>query len=180
MTKPYVPQPSTIPHRVVEHLKRQPPGTTIASAPLADELGITPSAIVPCMASAVHHGAVKRDRRNGIIYWSLGDGVPAPAPEDDDPDMKSKIVLTPAATAKKLDDQQAQALRNELEKRQQRAPVALVASPQITLNLPDPEPVFGAFSDGSMTIAHGDKFLRLGEKHAQALQSFMHKVWTSQ
>ena len=43
---------------------------------------------------------------------------------------------------------------------------------------PAPEPVFGAFSDGSLSIEHGDTFLRLGEKQAKALQAFMCKAWS--
>ena len=49
---------------------------------------------------------------------------------------------------------------------------------QIQLDLPAPEPVFGAFSDGSLSIEHGDTFLRLGEKQAKALQAFMCKAWS--
>ena len=49
---------------------------------------------------------------------------------------------------------------------------------QIQLDLPAPEPVFGVFSDGSLSIEHGDTFLRLGEKQAKALQAFMCKAWS--
>ena len=37
--------------------------------------------------------------------------------------------------------------------------------------------VFGQHRDGSLSIEQGGTFLRLGEKHAQALQAFMRKAW---
>lgn len=184
MSKPYIPQPGTIPHRVVEYLRRLAPGTWVASGPLADELDITQSSIIPCMVAAVHHGVVKRDRRDGIVHWRLGDGTALPAPgeeEEDDPEMKSKIVLTPAAVAQSAVSNDKLAKR--LEKAIKRDPPD-VAGPdtsqldaQIQLDLPDQEPLFGAFSDGSLSIEQGGTFLRLGEKHAQALQAFMRKAW---
>ena len=183
MSKPYIPQSGTIPHRVVEYLRRLAPGTWVASGPLADELDITQSSIIPCMVAAVHHGVVKRDRRDGIVHWSLGDGtaMPAPVEEEDDPEMKSKIVLTPAAVA------QAAVSNDKLAKRLEKAikrdppdvagPDTSQLGAQIQLDLPDQEPLFGAFSDGSLSIEQGGTFLRLGEKHAQALQAFMRKAW---
>lgn len=185
MTKPYVPQPGTIPHRVIEYLRRLAPGAEAANAVLADELDITQSSIIPCMLAAVHHGVVKRERREGVTFWSLGDGVPlGPAPDaDDDPEMKSKIVLTPATVA------QAAVSNDKLAKRLEKAiksgaipapapePDTTQRNIQINLDLPPPEPVFGAFSDGSLSIDHGGVFVRLGEKHAQALQAFMSRAW---
>ncbi len=178
MSKPYIPQSGTIPHRVVEYLRRLAPGTWVASGPLADELDITQSSIIPCMVSAVHHGVVKRDRRDGIVHWSLGDGtaLPSPAEEEDDPEMESKIVLTPAAVAKAAETNDKLAKRLEKAIESGPKPGGIVLIPR-QVDLAPPEPIFGAFSDGSLSIEQGGTFLRLGEKHAQALQAFMRKAW---
>lgn len=177
MYKPYVPQPGTIPYRAIQYLQRLAPGATIANGPLADELDVTTGTLVSCLATAVHHGAVKRDRRDGIIHWSLCDGTPLPpAPDaDEDPDMPSKIVITPAAVAAKAASNDRLAQRLEKAIKHEAEPTELGI--QIPLELPDPEPVFGAFSDGSLSIEQGGTFLRLGEKHAQALQAFMGRAW---
>lgn len=181
MTKPYTPQPGTIPHRVIQYLQRLEPGKGIANAPLADELDISANSITACMQPALHHGLVKRERIDGIIHWKIGDGTPLPAEPDaeDDPEMKSKIVITPAAAAAKAasNDNLAKRLEKAIrhETRCEADPTAIGI--QIQLDLPDPEPVFGAFSDGSLSIEQGGTFLRLGEKQAQALQAFMSKAW---
>lgn len=181
MSKPYVPQPGTIPHRVIQYLQRLAPGTGIANAPLADELDIVANSITACMQPALHHGLVKRERIDGIIHWKLGDGTPAPAAPDadEDPEMASKIVITPAAAAAKAasNDKLAQRLEKAIKRdtRCEAEPTELGI--QIPLELPDPEPVFGAFSDGSLSIEQGGTFLRLGEKQAQALQAFMGRAW---
>jgi hypothetical protein len=94
--------------------------------------------------------------------------------------MKSKIVLTPAAAATTNDK-----LAKRLEKAVKTGAIPQPAPEpdtearpiQIELNLPPPEPVFGAFSDGSLSIDHGGTFLRLGAKHAQVLQAFMNRAW---
>ena len=174
MSKPYVPQPGTIPHRVIAYLRRMQPGECIATAPLADELDVSPSSILPCMGAAVRGGLVKRESINGLVHWSLGDGTPQPADPDaeDDPEMKSKIVITPAAPAAKT------APVHKPQERQKAPSKTDAPVIQIQLDLPAPEPVFGAFSDGSLSIEHGDTFLRLGEKQAKALQAFMCKAWS--
>lgn len=181
MTKPYTPQPGTIPFRVIQYLQRLAPGTGIANAPLADELDIVANSITACMQPALHHGLVKRERIDGIIHWKLGDGTPAPAAPDadEDPEMASKIVLTSAADLRDSNDKLVKNLEKAI-KREQRdiiGPDTSQLGAQIQLDLPDPEPVFGAFSDGSLSIEQGGTFLRLGEKQAQALQAFMGRAW---
>lgn len=179
MTKPYTPQPGTIPHRVIEYLRRAAPGTSIATAPLADELDVSSSSILPCMGPAIRDGLVKRERVDGIIHWSLGDGTPPPAAPDaeDDHEMKSKIVLTPAAVAKaaEANDKLAKRLEKAIESGPKPGDIVLIPR---QVDLAPPEPVFGAFSDGSLSIEQGGTFLRLGEKHAQALQAFMGRAWS--
>jgi hypothetical protein len=134
------------------------------------------------MLAAQHHGVVKRERREGVIYWSLGDGVPlVPAPDaDEDPEMKSRIVLTPAAAATtndKLSKRPEKAIKTGEIPQPAPDPDTEPCPIQIKPILPPPEPVFGAFSDGSLSIDHGGTFLRLGAKHAQALQAFMNRAW---
>lgn len=86
----YTPQPGTLAHRIVEHLRAQPPGTTMTSVQLAEALDVDDSTyIIASLVAAVKHGVVHKDWQadnKRLLLWSLGDGAPQPKPEDDEPD----------------------------------------------------------------------------------------------
>lgn len=84
----YQTQPGTVPHRVVEFLRTQK-GKEFSTAELCDLLGIENSSFAGFMSTARGHGAVKAQRipNRGVgMFWSVGDDVPAPLPEDHEDD----------------------------------------------------------------------------------------------
>lgn len=86
----YTPQPGTLAHRIVEHLRAQPPGTTMTSVQLAEALDVDDSTyIIASLVAAVKHGVVHKDWQadnKRLLLWSLGDGTPQPKPDDHEPD----------------------------------------------------------------------------------------------
>ena len=83
----YVPQPGTVPHRVITWLKLQPIGAEFPSAVIAEELGIIPSHIPSSLEVPAKHGAIAKRKEGALIMWSLGNGVPQPKPADYEPDV---------------------------------------------------------------------------------------------
>ncbi|WP_159711491.1 hypothetical protein [Geminicoccus flavidas] len=69
----YVPHPSTIAHRAIEHLKGLPPGGTIATGPLAEILGTDTGTILTGLQTAIKHDVVVRERINGLFHWRMAD-----------------------------------------------------------------------------------------------------------
>lgn len=110
----YIPQPGTLPARVVAHLQGLPPGTELATGVLADALDVDTRGFTPNLEYAVRGGLLTREKRDGRLYWGLGtgerivresiDGEP-----DDDPIVQRVIPASaalPAAEAvKKLPKQ---------------------------------------------------------------------------
>lgn len=90
MNSTYTPQPGTITARAVAHLKKQPPGTVLTSAQLAEALHLDDSkTIYPSMVTAVRHGIVHQDYKaddRRILLWSLGNGKSIDLIEDDEDD----------------------------------------------------------------------------------------------
>lgn len=80
----YVPQPGTIPARVIAYFQAQPAGTELSTAALADTLDLQLSSLASCLEFAVKHDVLIREKRDGRLYWRLGAGAPAAAPIDDD------------------------------------------------------------------------------------------------
>jgi hypothetical protein len=83
----YVPQPGTIPARVIAYFDSLPPGTEVAGAVLADLLDVETNVIGPCLAHPVKHGAMMRECRDGRVYWRRGDDVLPLQTEHDDDDV---------------------------------------------------------------------------------------------
>lgn len=69
----YVPHPSTIAHRAIEHLKGLPPGSTIATGPLAEILGTDTGTVLTGLQTAIKHDVVVRERINGLFHWRMAD-----------------------------------------------------------------------------------------------------------
>lgn len=106
MTANYIPHGGSIGGRALAHLQALPPGTELASGPLAEALGVNSSMINVCLDTAAKHHVLARDKREGRIFWSLGPRAPAPdthpAEVDDKadvPDLAVKQVRVDASTA---------------------------------------------------------------------------------
>ncbi len=69
MTPQYIPQPGTIPYRVIAYLKERP-GEFVAATVLADEMGQKGN-ISAFMVTAEAMGAVIREKREGRVYFAV-------------------------------------------------------------------------------------------------------------
>lgn len=82
----YTPQPGTIPYRVIEFLKQQPPGSEFSSAALAEAIGHEGASLSLYLLVARDCGAVKSEKRQPLTggqrthYWRLGEGERLPKP----------------------------------------------------------------------------------------------------
>lgn len=85
MTTAYTPLASSLAARAVAHLQTLEPGTVLATAPLAEALGVDSAAFAASVSVAVRYGLLKQQVRERRSYWSLGDGVSLPVPDDDEP-----------------------------------------------------------------------------------------------
>lgn len=90
----YEPQPWSIPYRVIEFLKTQPPGKQFAVAVIAEHLDQRRDAILPCLEAPIKHGVIRKEKIDGIVKLSLGDGTPLP--ETDDNELPVSQMITPA------------------------------------------------------------------------------------
>lgn len=94
----YAPQPGTIPHKVVEHLRTLPAGTKVASRPILDAIGQPGKLALPTfMGAAIRAGLVKAEKSpdTGLLLWSLGDGVPLAVEKEDDAPPAPKATPKP-------------------------------------------------------------------------------------
>lgn len=85
----YSPIPGSIPAQAIAYLEAKPAGYAASSAEINDAIG-QPSAtnLSAFLITAKKHGAVRASKKEGLraTFWSLGDGTPEPADEDNDPD----------------------------------------------------------------------------------------------
>lgn len=92
----YIPQPGTVPHRVINWLRLQPEGTEVPTSVLAEELGIEKSHVGPSLKAPVSHGALTFRKEKGLAWYGLGNGVPmcaAPDYELDEPLVPEQDIL---------------------------------------------------------------------------------------
>ena len=85
----YEPQPGTIPHKAVRHLRAQPAGAEFTSAQLCDAIDCDTDNFAVLMRRAIQAGAVTVRCKPGhgkLLFWSLGDGKPLPKAEDHEDD----------------------------------------------------------------------------------------------
>lgn len=99
--KPYETQPGTVPHKVLAYLQRHMmSGAELSTAELADAVDADRNALQSQLATAVRHGAITKSKRNGIAYWSLGDGKPRAPLHEQEPDEPLATATPDPALAK--------------------------------------------------------------------------------
>lgn len=101
MNSTYTPQPGTIPARVIAYLRDQSAAGRqwVPAAELADHIG--QPAVSPYLSIPMERGALIRRPINGnrnVQEYALGDGTPAPKPQDHEPDEPLKPISTPVTT----------------------------------------------------------------------------------
>ena len=172
----YEPVRGTVPFRVIEHLKTLPPGEWISTAVLGHALDVLPQGLPTTLATAVRHGAIRREkRRDGVPgwQWQIGDGTPPPTDDDSDKPLRT------TAPAPKPDPAMASPFTMAAAMDPAPAPKQPWPDPQTyTVTTPPasqskPTARFGMFSDGTMTIGKGDDRIHLNPEEADELQDFV-------
>jgi hypothetical protein len=184
--KSYTTQPGTVPHRVIEHLKAQPPGTELSTAELAEAVGQPAGSMNGFLSSPRNHGALHAEKKHGLLFWSLGDGAPLAPPADREPDEPLRPVpKTPKKTASLFDVRQPR----DIKPSKAAAPVIEPGIPipivRIVPAVPQPAPTpaadrakFGAYSDGTFCIQRGTDTIWLSASEAKELAEFVAKYNT--
>lgn len=99
----YTPQPGTIPHRVVEHLRELAdlfPRREPSTAEMCEALDIDSAGVTAFMRPAREHGLVhcrKKQATGKLLFWRMGDGTPDPLLGGRD--MDSALIQPSAADA---------------------------------------------------------------------------------
>jgi hypothetical protein len=156
MSKPYTPQPGTIPARVIDYLKTLPPGTHLSSAALCEELDIEISFLSsslqrPRTMGAVVSRPVPGNKRN--LEWAIGDGTPLPPPPDHEPDEPLQ-----APVVKRELSPKREVLRSQ--------PLPKLSDFKPTQRDMSDHFLAGVFTDGSLLIEHGGIAITLNPKQA--------------
>lgn len=96
MTTTYKARPGSVAERAIEHLTAH--GAT-ASAPLADAIDADPGGLPACLSTAMAFGAIKREKRNGLWWYDIGDGALGKRDDDGEEEDDQPIVqrVVPAA-----------------------------------------------------------------------------------
>ena len=173
----YKPHKGSVADRAITYLARLPPGTRIATAPLADELDVDQMTIHSALQPPLKAGAVDKVKVDGLVLWGLGKGVPN-VPEDYVPDEPLQKRLP---TREKVDKLKAAPNAFDLLRS---APTAPSPAPEPALEVSPPaEPAtvtedtstpfrYAYYSDGSMDLIKDGKAISLTESDAAQLLAF--------
>lgn len=187
--KLYVPQPGTIPAKVLAYLQAQPPGTELASRPLLEAIGAEAAGgLHNYLHCAVNAGALvcrQRPDNRRMLLWSLGDGTPLvqdepPAPLKND-DGAARPAATPKVVVPRRKKQRLRALPADAAPRAMAAQLATTASTAEVAVVPaaaSVEPLrsmrMAVWSTGELQIDLGvDRALTFGRAETQALAQYL-------
>lgn len=163
MSKPYIPQPGTIPARVIAHLESLPPGTFVPTAELSELLDIQLYSVASSLAHPRSLGAVvsrhmASNRR--ALEWALGDGTPPAIQADDEPEeplltnagqLRTRGPMPPPQLLRLPAAPTAAQWRDDLKPAESRTSDHFRA---------------GIFTDGSLLIEHGNAVITLNPTQA--------------
>jgi len=192
MNKPgYVPQPGTIPAKVVAHLKAQPPGTEMASRPLMEAIGAEVSGGLNNYLQCAVQGGVLACRPHPddvrTQLWSLGDGVPLER-ADDKPARSVPATPGAAPTGKPRKPKKSRALPAEASPRTKAAQQAkraglvsvapLVAAagadvPLPAVQMPARALRMAVWSTGELVLDIDDEVLSFNQTETQQLAQYL-------
>lgn len=191
----YVPHPATLAYRVIAHLKTLPQGKQVASKPLADAVGTDTATLAACLFTARKYGAIRSEKRNGLLYWSLGDGVALAPPEKDTAPMQHKVVPAAASCSASLAVNIDDVHRSHPAPANDRVPEpapepAPKPMPEYKLELPPDVVTMGAKggipapfsfswrSDGELTITKDGGSVTISADEAGKIQRFLLRIGT--
>lgn len=159
----YIPQPGTIPARVVAWLQQQPAGAQVATGVLCDTLDIDVSLLGGSMQPAIRHGLVTSSKREGRLYWGLATD---PA-EPQQPDEQRVVDATPPAEKPPAARQAAPLKIPRLAKE----PLPKVARQPV-----DREMRCALWSDGTLVIEQNGHGIELDAAGTRALVRYLEQM----
>lgn len=172
MTKPYEPQPGTLTHRIVEHLKKHP-GKKFAVRVLADQMEQPRDYILPSLESAIKHGVVRKEKIDGLIKLSLGNGTPTDSLDPDDGPISKQITPetrwgdAPAAKAPEP------VVEVKPKGQQQKKPASVKAPTE----QPQPEPfAYGYHSSGVLSVSKDGQTVEMTPDEAGKIAHFIFTI----
>ena len=180
MTTSYSPRPDSIADRAHRALSAQ---GELSGAALADAIDLDDwRTLRPSLTVAVDHGYIKRILREGLNYYSVGDGVPVSRTVvdaddiDDDPPVQRVVpanaapVPTPLPKAKPKTE--AAALNAKIVV-PENLPRGVLKQPSASARMhaaaPAEEPVFGVYTDGRLVIEQGQEVVTISAAAADKL-----------
>jgi len=168
----YLPQPGTIPARVVDYFARLPRGHEVQTGVLVDALDQPSSSIITSCKLAIECGLIAQSKRDGRLYWSRGPKAPAlslvdvPAfvpPSTARADRRAAMAPRPAEAAPKATSEEANTSPKALQigTAETPAPGQREAAPQedTPASKQEPEPPAAPaprVHDGAVVVAPGD------------------------
>jgi hypothetical protein len=179
----YIPQPGTVPHRVINWLKLQPVGANFTTAVISEELGIEKSHVGPCLNAPVKHGAITVRKEKGLSFYGLGNGVPVVMPHDNELDEplipERDIVIARQVKAKEvapLIKAMKMAIPVYLPKPDTQKANSVPTQEETKAAVPAPYFRVGEFSDGTFVLERGpwEKF-ELKKSEFSVLLDFMER-----
>lgn len=156
----YTPQPGTIPARALAYFQAQPEGHTLSTVVLADELDVNPNGMKAILMHALLAGALKCEKRDGLNFYSLGDGKRLPRDEDDESLVTPQVVASMTRKAKR---KAAMGLSK---------PVKPKAEPA-----KDDRPLsFALWSDGRFLIERGPQSVQFAPDETRQLLAYLDRL----
>jgi hypothetical protein len=76
----YIPQAGTPAARAVKFIAAMEPRARLSTGEICERLNLDSNTLSVCLASAVRHGVVAKERRGRLLFWGPGDGKPVLEP----------------------------------------------------------------------------------------------------
>lgn len=173
----YTPTPGTIPHRTAEILRALPAGSRgLSGAQLAEALGQSGMNAGAILAVPRQHGFFKAEKIDGLLFWSMGDGVPLKPAEADDEPIVRRIV--PANTKQ---PRMAEIVKDSPPP----PPPKIVDKPapvgvDIDAASPRKKPAAGLrlalWSDGALNIERGAERMEFGVDEVRQIVAYLDRI----
>lgn len=165
---PYAPRSGSVAAKAIEYL--QVNGET-ATSPLADAIDAEAKNLLASVEYAIRNGAIAVRKRDGLNWYSVGNGQPIQRAADEEDDELPPLPARKGDTAVSL-------LRKVRQAAEPDAAVIAQEGIERARWTPPAEPEFacGLYSDGRFVVELGDKVIVLKREHTEALIRFVERL----
>jgi hypothetical protein len=173
----YSPTPGTIPHRAADILRALPAGSRgLSAAQLAEQLGQPGMNVAGFLAVPRQHGFFKAEKIDGLLFWSMGDGVPLKAAEDDDEPPVQRVVpanTKPARMAEIVKDSPPPPPPKIVAKRE---PVGVDMDAASPRKKPAACLRLALWSDGALNIERGTERMEFAVEEVRQIVAYLDRI----